>query len=324
MPTSIHDAVVKISHALSGSTASVNLTGATVTSFIPGGGREVLFVSSLAKTDGSKAIRGGIPLAFPQFGRPDQTMPQHGFLRVNRWTVGAQNDGDGASSCEFTLDTSDAPKARGGDWSVGGKHACVVTLTVSVGGDTLTTVLSVTNRSDHPIPNTQALFHTYYSVAGDSLDPRGCRVEGLGGYTVRDQIVPENAGTGGDAVIVDKEVDRIYSPPTETPDLDLTVVTGPEEPCADEPFEVGRWGSAVRVRASAEVSGAGKVPVACVVWNPHVKKSKGMADFGDEEYHNMLCVEPGVLNNVPDIPPGVEGGLVFTQIITALGPSGSP
>lgn len=38
-----------------------------------------------AKLDGSKAIRGGIPLVFPQFG-PGK-LPQHGFARVSKWKI---------------------------------------------------------------------------------------------------------------------------------------------------------------------------------------------------------------------------------------------
>lgn len=32
----------------------------------------------------------------------------------------------------------------------------------------------------------------------------------------------------------------------------------------------------------------------CQVWNPWVDKSKAMADFGDDEYQGMLCIEPAV------------------------------
>ena len=45
-------------------------------------GEELLYMSSIAKFDGSKAIRGGIPVVFPQFGRPDESMVQHGSLAI--------------------------------------------------------------------------------------------------------------------------------------------------------------------------------------------------------------------------------------------------
>lgn len=43
----------------------VNLFGATVTSWKLGSGEEQLFLSDKAHLDGSKAIRGGIPIVFP-------------------------------------------------------------------------------------------------------------------------------------------------------------------------------------------------------------------------------------------------------------------
>lgn len=50
---------------VSGETISVLLFGATVTSWKDASGDEKLWLSDAAKLDGSKAVRGGIPLVFP-------------------------------------------------------------------------------------------------------------------------------------------------------------------------------------------------------------------------------------------------------------------
>lgn len=49
----------------SGESVSVHKFGATVVSWKLANGEEQLFVSSKAILDGSKAIRGGIPVVFP-------------------------------------------------------------------------------------------------------------------------------------------------------------------------------------------------------------------------------------------------------------------
>lgn len=43
-----------------------------------------------------------------------------------------------------------------------------------------------------------------------------------------------------------------------------------------------------------------------VVWNPWEKKSKTMADFGDEEYKQMLCVDAAAVERAITLKPGEE------------------
>src|SRR5690242_12851465 len=49
----------------SGESVEVLLYGATITSWKSANGKENLFLSEKAALDGSKAVRGGIPLVFP-------------------------------------------------------------------------------------------------------------------------------------------------------------------------------------------------------------------------------------------------------------------
>ncbi|GMF13960.1 unnamed protein product [Phytophthora lilii] len=95
---------------------SVHLYGATVTAFYAAQEpeRNVLFLSEKALLDGSKPIRGGIPLVFPVFGAAEG-FPNHDFARVNHWklsqldqTVGDDNSPTVAT---FSLDVTDEMKA---------------------------------------------------------------------------------------------------------------------------------------------------------------------------------------------------------------------
>lgn len=64
---------------------------------------ERLFVSGKAALDGSKAVRGGIPIVFPCFGAPSHPeharLGQHGFARNQVWTFDSvvMDDGSGVS-----------------------------------------------------------------------------------------------------------------------------------------------------------------------------------------------------------------------------------
>jgi len=66
----------------------VCLFGGQVTSWKNDHGEELLFVSSKAILKPPKAIRGGIPICFPQFGSHGN-LEQHGFARTQFWTVDA-------------------------------------------------------------------------------------------------------------------------------------------------------------------------------------------------------------------------------------------
>src|SRR5262245_63825616 len=60
-------------------TGEIYLHGAQVTSWVPQGQPEVLFVSEASRWEAGRAIRGGIPICFPWFGNKagDAQAPAH-------------------------------------------------------------------------------------------------------------------------------------------------------------------------------------------------------------------------------------------------------
>jgi glucose-6-phosphate 1-epimerase len=243
--------VIEIVHSKSGAKAEVYAYGATVTSFVTSSGRELLFLSKTAKLDGSKAIRGGIPLVFPQFGQPDTRMPQHGFARCNLWTVEKAYDDDESAGLCLTLNLNQVTNARGGEWAEGGNLDCILTMEIKVQASSLTTTLKIVNSGETAF-DFQTLFHTYYLVNDhEALNATNCNVLGLEGYLCEDKISGESYIMGANPIIIDSNVDHVYTPQEGNDHVRVKIKTGGE--------------SLVNLEAFGFVNG-NKVPTSCVVW----------------------------------------------------------
>lgn len=142
--------------------------------------------------------------------------------------------------------------------------------------------LAVKNTGERgPLSFTAAL-HTYFRVS----DISEATVEGLKGTKYLDSLDGRKEKTEeNDSVKFAEEVDRIYA--AVPSDGAIKIVDGGG---AGGGGESGSPSSSSGHSISLETV---NLPDA-VVWNPWTSKSKGMADFGDEEYKEMLCVEPAV------------------------------
>lgn len=113
--------------------ATVYLQGAHVTSWLPTGGEEMLFVSDAARFEVGEPIRGGVPVAFPQFAELGP-LPMHGFAHTLPWEWTALGD----AGVRLTLRDSDATRAM---WP----HRFVAELAVVMGPGSLTLRFTVNN-----------------------------------------------------------------------------------------------------------------------------------------------------------------------------------
>ena len=249
----------------SGSRAEVYLHGATVVSWQPAGDTERLFLSRVSRFGPGEAIRGGVPLVFPQFGTLGP-LRQHGFARRMPWGfVGAATSGEVITA---TLRLQDSEETRR-DWP----HRFLAELIVSLGGRELAITLAITNTDDEPFTFTAAL-HTYLAVA----DLAEARVEGLAGLRYRDHTA---GGTEAQQVSAQVDfsgqVDRLY---------------------LNTPAEL----RLVEAARTTVIRSAG-FPDA-VVWNPGAGKCAAMADLEPGDYRRYVCVEAAAAGAPVALAPG--------------------
>ncbi len=177
-----------------GSCAAIHRHGGHVVSWRTGDGEEQLFVSPLARLGPDTAIRGGVPVIFPQFSDLGP-LPKHGFARTAPWSVESQQIG------RATMQLTDSEATRS-LWP----HAFALDLAIELTADRLTLRLTVENSGDGPFSFTGAL-HTYLRVA----DVADATVVGLRGVTVRDQAEGgRETVEQSDSIRFGGEVDRAY------------------------------------------------------------------------------------------------------------------
>ena len=237
--------------------AQAYLHGAHLTHWLPSHAEApVLWMSEHSLWQDGKPIRGGVPICFPWFGphRSESSAPGHGFGRLVDWTLaGAVERDDQSVAVTFVLEGARLSEV----WPFRFRAEYEVAV-----GSTLTMSLEVENRDDTGFSFEEAL-HTYFrvssiadvAISGLERTPYLDKVGGLAARTQDDQPIRFSGAT-----------DRVY--------LETSAACSIDDP-----------GLQRRIIVSKDNSRS------TVVWNPWIAKARAMADFGDEEWRGMVCVE---------------------------------
>ncbi|MBC8108819.1 MAG: D-hexose-6-phosphate mutarotase [Anaerolineae bacterium] len=252
--------------------AEIYLHGAHITHFHPrGADHPVLWMSKSSVFKPDKAIRGGIPICFPWFGpnSDDPKAPAHGFARTRDWKVESIQPGEtGAIIVVLQMKSDDSTKKW---WNADFAAHYVVSV-----GNELSVQLTVQNLGRDTIRYEEAL-HSYFVIG----NAQRIEVRGLEGASYLDRLQPGKTFTQDDQPIrFSAETDRTY--------INTDAVTTIVDPV-------------LRRRIINRKIGSNST----VVWNPWINKAKAMADFGDDEWPGMLCIETANAGpNAVELPAG--------------------
>jgi len=249
-----------------GAQATVLLHGGHLVSWIPAGGEEQLYLSPKAVAGSGKAVRGGVPVIFPQFEQkgPDTSLPRHGFARTRAWSIDGSNQGTDHAQLTLVLNDDEETRAI---WP----HGFSLELTLAVSGQRLDIELHAHNTGDSTWPFAAAL-HTYLSVSDLTL----VRLQGLEGHPYLDSVIGGEAIEDHPEKRFHGEIDRIYADITG----DLLLRDGPR-----------------RLSIVSE-----NMPDA-VIWNPGPEKCAGLKDMPPEGWQHMLCIEAARINEPVTLAP---------------------
>lgn len=234
-----------------GDSATVALHGATVLSWIADG-RERLFLSHTSRFNGRDAIRGGVPVCWPQFNARGD-LPKHGFARNRAWQV------DGSARLDREVAEVSLSLSSNEDTQALWPHRFATRLTLTLWRGALRIALGVHNPGDTPLAFTGAL-HTYLRVH----DTAQVTLTGLGGLPQWDALL-DVKGQADDLLRFPGSFDRVYSAAAgslrlQDGDHALAIAQSPE------------WAHTV-------------------VWNPGADGAALLTDLEPGGHRHMLCVE---------------------------------
>ena len=252
-------------------TARVYLQGAHLAAWEPAGMGPVIFMSRKSDLEPGKAIRGGVPLAFPWFatdskmdrvdGKPG---PSHGFARIQDWTLAFAALAGDDLHLTFTLGPTEMSRHMGFD-----KFRLAFQLVI---GQSLTMQLTVANDAAVPLVFEEAM-HTYFAV----VDVHEVSVTGLEPTSY-----------------IDKTDHFKVNPPVHAP-LRFTGFTDRVYPNTTATCVI--HDEAGRRKITNEKANSHTT----VVFNPW----KEMPDMGPDEWHEMVCVETvNAAANAVTLEPG--------------------
>jgi D-hexose-6-phosphate mutarotase len=236
--------------------------GAHLMEFTPTGQPPLLFLSKQTALTPGKAVRGGVPVIFPWFGaragHPES--PMHGLVRTRPWEIvelAVPEEGPAKIMLRFES-TAETLSL----WP----YAFALSLELTLGED-LAIRWETQNTGAETFVFEQAL-HPYFPVA----DVRSATVHGLHGFEFIDKTDGMRLKTDlAEAVSFAGETDRLY--------LDTPSILSLEDPASLSRIVFGKAGSQ-----------------SSVVWNPGIAKAAALADLGDEEWREFVCVEQANAN----------------------------
>ena len=256
--------------------ATIYLQGAHLTHWQLVGQQPVLFLSRKTELAPGKAIRGGVPIAFPWFAADqkadrlhDKPGPAHGFARTEPWTLAFAALAGEDLHLTFTLGPTPTSRELGFDHF---RLAFQVTI-----GRTLTMKLTVANEAKVPLVFEEAM-HTYFAVG----DVHEVSVTGL-----------------EDTAYIDKTDNFAVKPGTHAP-LTFTGFTDRVYNHTKATCIVHDGLGKRRIIIAKENSDT------TVVFNPW----KAMPDLGVDEWHELICVETV---NASESPVRLDPGTTHTM-----------
>lgn len=249
-----------------GAQAIVSQQGAQVLSWRMGNGHEWLYLSPQADHSGQTAIRGGIPVCFPQFAMQGP-LPKHGLVRTRPWSLQTKR-----SDADYALLT--LAREADADSLAHWPHAFRAELSIGLEAERLDLELEISNTGSTPFTFTTAL-HTYLRVS----EVEEMTLEGLRGCRYLDADGEGNHRTeqveSGTTVVIDRVVDRLYCQAPST----------------------------LLLRDGGHVLGIHREHLPdTVVWNPW--QGHGLPDLPERDFRHMLCVEAAAVAQQVTLEPG--------------------
>jgi len=249
-----------------GDSCTIALHGAHVLSWMTADGVERMYLSPEARFDGQSAIRGGVPVCWPQFNQRGP-LPKHGFARNRPWTAEAQPD-ERSPTVVLALRDDAATRAL---WP----HAFRAQLSVTLAPHSLRIALAVDNMGSEPWSFAAAL-HSYLRVD----DVTEARLEGLQGANRWDAVRDDRHVEMAPTLAFGNEFDSVYAAPAR-------------------PLRLIQPSGTLEISQSASCTET-------VVWNPGPQLSSKLDDLPDDGWRHMLCVEAARIDEPVLLAPGAQ------------------